>query len=163
MAPPSIRTAKNRETVLTALREGFSVSRAAREARIGRSALYAWRRDDDGFADQWSDALEEGSDRLEDEMLRRAVDGVERPIYHQGKLVGHVREYSDTLLIFMLKARRPEKYRDKLRHEHTGRAGGPIESKSDAGLSALSIDQLRQLTEIASSVAARSEARNASR
>lgn len=36
-----------------------------------------------------------------------------------------VREYSDTLAIFLLKAHKPEKYRE--RHEHTGPNGGPIQ------------------------------------
>jgi hypothetical protein len=34
-------------------------------------------------------------------------------------------EYSDTLLIFLLKGIRPEKYRE--RFEHSGPEGGPIE------------------------------------
>jgi hypothetical protein len=49
--------------------------------------------------------------RLEDEAVRRAYEGVERPVFQGGKQVGVVREYSDTLLIFLLKALRPEKYR----------------------------------------------------
>ena len=35
-----------------------------------------------------------------------------RPVFHQGKEIGSIREYSDTLLIFMLKARRPATFRD---------------------------------------------------
>ena len=31
-----------------------------------------------------------------------------------------MREYSDTLLIFQLKGRRPEKYRESVDHNHTG-------------------------------------------
>lgn len=154
MASRSIRTEKNRKVILTTLRRGLTVSRAATEAKICRSALYAWRREDEAFAAEWEDAFEEGSDRLEDEMLRRAVDGNEKPVYQQGKLVGHIREYSDTLLIFALKARRPEKFRETTRHEHTGKAGGPIESKANVDLSALSFDQLRQLKQLARSVAA---------
>lgn len=34
--------------------------------------------------------------------------------------------YSDTLLIFLLKGARPEKYKDRQSHEHTGSGGGPI-------------------------------------
>ena len=33
-------------------------------------------------------------------------------MFHQGKEVGAIREYSDLLLIFMLKARRPARFRD---------------------------------------------------
>jgi hypothetical protein len=31
-----------------------------------------------------------------------------------------MRKYSDTLMIFLLKARRPEKYGDKVQSDHTG-------------------------------------------
>jgi hypothetical protein len=37
-----------------------------------------------------------------------------------------VREYSDTLLIFLLKGMRPQKYRDQARVEHTAPDGGGI-------------------------------------
>ncbi len=33
---------------------------------------------------------------------------------------GYVRRYSDTLAIFLLKARRPEKYGDRAQTEHSG-------------------------------------------
>jgi hypothetical protein len=33
-------------------------------------------------------------------------------VFHQGREIGAIREYSDTLLVFMLKARRPAKFRD---------------------------------------------------
>ena len=38
-----------------------------------------------------------------------------------------MREYSDTLLIFMLKARKPDVYRERASIEHTGANGGPLE------------------------------------
>ena len=47
------------------------------------------------------------------------------PVYYQGKEVGQIRKFSDTLLIFLLKGARPETYRE--RHEHTGKHGGPIQ------------------------------------
>ena len=46
--------------------------------------------------------------------MRRALEGGEEPVFYQGKIVGSVRKYSDTLLMFMLKARRPERYRDRV-------------------------------------------------
>ena len=44
-----------------------------------------------------------------------------------GRMVGTKLVKSDTMLIFMLKAARPEKYRD--RHELTGAGGGPIKTE----------------------------------
>ena len=57
-------------------------------------------------------------DDLELEARRRAVEGTERPVFYQGGEVGYVREYSDTLLIFLLKAHRPNKFRERVEHEH---------------------------------------------
>lgn len=74
--------------------------------------MYRDREADDEFRRDWEDAIEAGTDRMEDEMLRRAVEGVDEPIYQGGKKAGTVKRYSDTLMIFSLKARRPEKYRD---------------------------------------------------
>ena len=33
-------------------------------------------------------------------------------MYHRGKAIGAIREFSDTLLIFLLKGAKPSKYRD---------------------------------------------------
>ena len=63
-----------------------------------------------------------GTDALEDEALRRAFHGSERPVFQGKELVGYVRDYSDTLLIFMLKARRPEKYRERFTPQSTSLA-----------------------------------------
>ena len=113
MRGKTIRTARQREEFLAALGNGRSVSTAARAAHMGRSAVYAWRRDDPEFAADWDDAIEMGTDALEDEAIRRAKDRAKKSVYHQGQQCGMVREYSDVLLIFMLKAPRPEKYRDR--------------------------------------------------
>ena len=51
---------------------------------------------------------------MEDEAVRRAVEGVPRPVFYQGKVVGAVQEYSDELLIRMLRARRKAKYSDRV-------------------------------------------------
>ena len=46
----------------------------------------------------------------QDEADRRAVEGVEKPVFWRGKTVGHIREYSDSLLALQLKANNPDKY-----------------------------------------------------
>ena len=43
-------------------------------------------------------------ERLETEAQRRAVEGWDEPVFHEGREVGKKRRYSDTLLIFTLKA-----------------------------------------------------------
>ncbi len=109
------RTPKKVETFFGVLRAGGSVSKAASAAGVGRTAVYQWRRSDPEFKAAWDDAVETGTDALEDEAFRRAFEGVEEPVFYQGDVVGHVRRYSDTMLIVMLKARRPEKYKE---HRH---------------------------------------------
>jgi len=44
-------------------------------------------------------------DMLEQEAIRRGVQGVERPVYQGGRMVGYVRDYSDPCLIFLMKCR----------------------------------------------------------
>ena len=68
-----------------------------------------------------------GISALEDEAHRRAFEGVPEPVFHQGVECGSVRKYSDTLAIFLLKAHRPEKYRENSRMELTGANGGPLQ------------------------------------
>jgi len=57
---------------------------------------------------------------LEDEALRRAVDGIDTPVYHKGKMVDTKKEYSDPLLQTMLKAHAPDRYADRQQIQHGG-------------------------------------------
>jgi hypothetical protein len=62
---------------------------------------------------------------LEDEALRRAYHGVEKPITVAGQRET-IHEYSDTVFIFLLKGARPQEYRDNVRQEVTGADGVPL-------------------------------------
>lgn len=103
-----------------------NVSAACRKAKVERSTAYRAREDEE-FAAAWDEALEVATEALELEARRRAATGVLEPVYQAGKKVGAIRRYSDTLLIFLLKAHAPAKYRENYRVEHTGADGGPIE------------------------------------
>ena len=103
----------SRDRFLSALAEGLSVAAAAGAAGAGRQTVYDWRKRDAVFAAAWDAAVETGTDSLEDEALRRA------------------KSQSDTLLIFMLKARRPDKYKDRRVSEVSGPNGGPIRQTWD--------------------------------
>src|SRR5262249_41823191 len=73
------------------------------------------------------EAGQEGTDRLEEEARRRAVDGVpDFRLDRHGNEHPFVR-YSDTLLMFLLKARDPAKYRGHVKVEHSWPPGGPRE------------------------------------
>ena len=107
------------------LRETGNIRSSARAAGIGRATAYRYRAYDD-FRAAWDEALDDAVDMLEAEAWRRAKDGVEKPVFHGGQQVGTVREYSNNLLQFLLRAHRPAKYRDNARVEVTGADGKSI-------------------------------------
>lgn len=106
---------------------GGSVTRACEAVGVSRTTAYRWREEDAEFAAEWDRAKAIGLDALEDEALRRAFEGVEVPVLHHGKVVSTVRNYSDTLTIFLLKGGKPEKYRERVSTELTGAGGGPVQ------------------------------------
>jgi hypothetical protein len=75
---------------------------------------FYWLRNDEDYYAAFAEARELVSDKMEAEAYRRAVDGIDRVVYSQGKVVGSQREYSDNLLTLLLKANRPEKYKDRV-------------------------------------------------
>jgi hypothetical protein len=97
-----------------------NVSRAAAIAGIGRQHAYTVRGQNPTFAAFWDEAVEIATDALESAVRRRAMDGVPRPIYQGGKLAGFVREHSDQLAALLLKAHRPQKYRENYDLRHFG-------------------------------------------
>lgn len=102
------------------------VSDACRAAGIHRNTAYLWREQSDHFRQGWEQAEATATEAMEAEMRRRAVEGCRRPVFQQGRQVGEVTEYSDALLMFMLRARAPEKYRENHRIEHVGAGGRPL-------------------------------------
>lgn len=120
----TIRTPIKATQFLTALSECGSVTLACEIAGIARNSAYLWKRDDESFRKSWESAVEFAGDLLESEAFRRAHDGYDKPIYQGGQLVGTVREYSDTLMTFLLRGLKRERYGDKT--ELLGANGGPI-------------------------------------
>lgn len=121
-----INDSERRSYFLECLCENGNVTESAKLAGIPRTTLYDWRRADEDFARAWEEANELGTDALEDEATRRGKDGVDEPIFYKGSEVAQVKRYSDTLLMFMLKARRPDKFKDRSSTEITGKDGGPL-------------------------------------
>jgi len=90
---------------LAAMSAGQSVTAAADTAAINRWTIYRWRKESEEFGEAMSRAQEEGIDRLEDHARQRAMDA-ERP--------------SDALTMFLLKAHRPVKFRERVDLSHSG-------------------------------------------
>ena len=106
-----IRTPKKR-AFLAAYAATCSITKAAEVAKVGRQCHYDWLASDQQYRAAFEQAKEQAAQTLEDEAIRRAYEGVERPVTIAGERE-LVREYSDTLLIFLLKGVRPEKYRER--------------------------------------------------
>lgn len=90
----------------------FSSSAALAKANADARLLARWREEDGGFLVREKMARDQLADSLEAEAIRRAFKGVRKPVYQGGLLAGYVTEYSDQLLTLMLKAMRPERFRD---------------------------------------------------
>lgn len=103
-----------------------NVTAACRQARIARSTLYQWQEHDEAFGLRYGQAELEANDVIRAAIFRRAIVGVDKPVIHQGRMATDtrgapltVKEYSDTLLIFLAKSRMPE-FRDKQSVEVSG-------------------------------------------
>lgn len=103
-------TPEKRVSFLNALREHSNISRACEDLSLSRVSLYAYRSRDEEFAKEWDLAMKTGVGCLEDEAKRRAM-GYEEKVYKNGIYVGKVKKYSDLLLLALLNAHWPEKYR----------------------------------------------------
>jgi hypothetical protein len=108
------------EIFLSRLRKSPNVAAAARAAGYTRQWMYELRERDEAFAKAWDEALAEALDVAEGELYRRSVRGVVKRVYYKDEHIDTIREYSDTLLIFMLKSHRPEKYRETTNTNITG-------------------------------------------
>lgn len=95
----SARTPKRRRNwqpaFLEALEKGHTVAGACKAANVGRTTAYEARQRDEEFAAAWRDLEQHATEVLEGEAHRRAMNG------------------SDKLMMFLLRARRPEVYRDR--------------------------------------------------
>ena len=111
---------ERRTRFLEELSASGNVTSAAKQANISRRTAYNWRNESEAFKEEWDRAADLGTDALEDEAIRRAQSGVLEAVYQGKEKVGTIRRFSDTLLIFLLKGRRPEKFRDFVSHRLAG-------------------------------------------
>lgn len=123
------KTDEDRQAYLDALCETGVQTYALRKAGLSYSSLQGWRKDPE-FVEAEQLAKEEAADLLEVEAFRRAHHGVTRTKYNgTGKDAVEYEEqaYSDTLLIFLLKGAKPDKFKERVASEISGAGGKPIE------------------------------------
>lgn len=115
------------DTFLLALEAGNGNCAAAmRAAGYSRSQLEYDRDTVPAFAQGWADVLQNLTDRAEAELYRRGVEGVEKPVYQGGNLVGAEQEYSDGCLLAYLRARKPHRYNPPSKIAQTDTAGNDV-------------------------------------
>lgn len=119
------------------------ISRASEASGVNRQRHSDWLKSDPAYAELFAEAKEVAIENLETEAQRRAKDGIQRLKFYQGELIriplvdGYGKQvsdndgqpimvpyvehdYSDTLLMFMLKALRPDVYRERVESKVTG-------------------------------------------
>ena len=118
-----------------------SVGLASRWAHVHRSSHHSWMKSDPTYPARFKDAQARAAQTFEDEAVRRAVHGVKRPMFYQGKPIKVNGEiafetvYSDRLLERLLEANNPDKF--KRRNETTFQWSGDPAELSQEQLSVL--------------------------
>lgn len=113
--PTPEETAASKARFLEAFAVEGLITVAAKVAGINPRTHYGWTKTDVEYAKSFQEALETAVDAAEQELRRRGIKGVEKPLSYQGELTGHtIREYSDACLIFYLKGRRRDVFADRL-------------------------------------------------
>lgn len=110
MSPTEKR--KKQEKILKKLEDGYSPNKAARAAGIHRQTLKAWREEDEEFDYNCAEAVEAGTDEIEDVALGLAKKG------------------NGIVCLALLNARRPEKFK---RGTDRSEAPPPIEFTINIG------------------------------
>ena len=124
-------TPATKKKFLELLEQSANVRGSARALALSTRNLYSERQRNPEFALEWDEAVEFAIDALENEARRRAFEGYEKPVFYKGKLCGSVREYSDSLLMFLLNGLRSSKF--KYRQEITGTVGVTVQVVKFAG------------------------------
>jgi hypothetical protein len=119
-------TKKRKKEFLLKLEATASITRACKLSKVPRRTVYDWIDADEEFVVALERSKKIAVDALEDEAVRRGHEGTLKPVYHCGKVVGKIREYSDSLLIMLMKGGMPDKYKDRFAGELSGQGGGPI-------------------------------------
>lgn len=115
--------------ILDGIASGLFPAEIAQALGIVPGTIREWRRQDPEFDQMCVEAESVVTDQLEREAIRRAARGVLEPVVHKGEVVMYTnpetgqeeplmqRRYSDGLLQFLLKGRRPEVYGDRTKVE----------------------------------------------
>lgn len=90
---------------LQRISRGDTFFEACEYCEVDRLVVEEWKKDKT-FTRRLSLAMEDAADLLEKEARRRAVDGIEKGVYFKGEKCDTEVQYSDSLMMFLLKGRR---------------------------------------------------------
>lgn len=110
---PSLTNPAFEAAFLEHLRTTANVTATCKDLGILTSAVYSRREADPLFAERMRDAMRDAISLLEFNAQDRAFKGVLEPVFFKGEVCGHIRRYSDTLTMFLLKAHDPERHRER--------------------------------------------------
>lgn len=99
---------------IEALADCGSVDQAAFAVNMSRASAYKLRRSPgaEAFDRAWSAAIDTASKKLIDEAFERALVGSDEPVFDRdGRRVGRRLRQSDKMLMFLLRAYMPERFR----------------------------------------------------
>jgi hypothetical protein len=91
-----------------------NVTKASQTIKIARNTAYEHKKADADFSQAWDNVIEACADAAEQELYRRSIKGYVEPVFYKGEMVSKIRKFSDRLLEFYLKGKRPEVYRERL-------------------------------------------------
>ena len=161
-------TEARKATFLKVLAETGSPPAAARAASPHstgkRAAIRTFtdlRNRDPEFAAAWEDSMATALGRVENEIMRRAMEPTYRPIFSKGELVGQEPIYDNKLLLAVARKLNPDEWSEKRQVEmsgsvdHTHRHGHIYLSMSDIHL--LAPDRADQLLDLLGEIADKRE------
>jgi DNA-binding transcriptional regulator YdaS (Cro superfamily) len=113
-----VRNEHTLDAILTALTQNCGDTLAAcRSIGVSLMFLNQWCKDDTQVRERVEEATQVGAQGLVSEAIRRAVTGIDEPVYYKGVQTDSKRVYSDSLLALLLKA--------KGGNDFKGEASGP--------------------------------------
>lgn len=152
----TVRTAEKDDRFFDEFARTANITAAAQLAGYSRSTVYKYYHEDPEFARRWVDAEHVSTEHLEEALYNRAVFGTTRvePIVYKGKIIfeREITEYSDTAAIFLLKARNPDKYRERIEVNVNWRQEARAMGVNPEDYLQAMIDQARQQLEVQSDI-----------
>jgi hypothetical protein len=115
-------TPKRRRLLLDAIAAGKRIELAAHDAGVSRRTAFNWRSADPSLAEEWDQAYDQATDKLEDVLYRKALEG------DLGSLV------------FALRSRMPHKYNPALTARLEMLALAKARAVADAEVGGLTIE-----------------------